>query len=148
LGCSNLQTTATTGLLHELETVGRPLSFVEGERVMVEGEHGKGIYILRSGSARVSMTSHDGKVIALRELHPGSYIGVSSALSCDHSCYTVEVTGAAEFIFVPTGEAQELLRSRPDLCLQVIELLGREMSSLCKERALLNVEATPAHIQT
>ncbi len=115
---------------------------------MVEGEQGKGIYILRSGSARVSMTSHDGKTIALRELTPGSYIGLSSTLSCDHSCYTVQAAGAARFTFVPSGEAQELLRAHPDLCLQVIELLGKEMSSLCSERALLNAEAKPAQIRT
>jgi CRP-like cAMP-binding protein len=81
------------------------------------------------------MTSHDGKTIELRELEPASYLGLSSTRSCDHSCYTVEASGAAEFTFVPAPEAQELLRSRPDLCLQVIELLGREMSSICHERA-------------
>ncbi len=144
----NSQTNAGVGLLDELETIGHPVSFDPGERVIAEGEQGKGIYILRSGSARVSMTSHDGKSIALRELAPGSYIGLSSSLSCDHSCYTVEAAGAARFTFVSSGKAEELLRSRPELCMQVIELLGKEMSSLCNERALLNAEARPVQIRT
>jgi len=146
---SNPQNTADIGLLEELESIGKPVSFAQGERVIIEGEQGKGIYILRSGVARISMTSHDGKTIDLRELRPGSFIGLSSALSCDHSCYTVETAGAAEFTFVAAQDAQELLRSRPDICIQVIQLLGREMASICNERTLLNATGTrPVHIET
>ena len=94
------------------------------------------------------MASHDGKTMQLRELEPGSFIGLSSTLSCDHCCYTVEATGTAEFTFVPAEAAQELLRSRPDLCLQVIQLLGKEMSSLCRERTILNTDIKPVRIGT
>ena len=136
----NSQVRAVRGLIGELESIGLPVSCKPGEPVLKEGESGKGIYILRSGAAKVSMAAHDGTTRELRELEPGSFIGLSSALSCDHSCYTVEATGTAEFTFVPADTAQELLRSRPDLCLQVIQLLGKEMSSICHERTLLNTE--------
>ncbi len=103
------QTGVGTTLIGELESIGQPVSFGQDECVMAEGEPGKGIYILRSGSARVSMTSHDGKTIELRELDPGSFIGLSSTLSCDHSCYTVAAAGAAEFTFVPSQEVPGIL---------------------------------------
>ena len=136
------------GLITELESIGQPVSFRPGERVLSEGEPGKGIYVLRSGSARVSMASHEGNTIQLRQLEAGSFIGLSSTLSCDHCCYSVEATAAAEFTFVPAAAVQEFLRSRPDLCLQVIHLLGKEMSSLCNERTTLNATAKPVRIQT
>ena len=144
----NSKTKVGTGLIGELESVGQAVSYGPGERVVSEGESGKGIYILRSGAARVSMASHDGKTMQLRDLEPGSFIGLSSTLSCDHCCYTVEATAVAEFTFVPAEAAQELLRLRPDLCLQVIQLLGKEMSSLCQERTILNHETKPIHIRT
>jgi len=145
----NSHPTADIGLLQELQSIGRLVSFAKGERVIVEGESGAGIYILRSGAARISMRSPDGKVIDLRNLEAGSFVGLSSALSCDHSCYTVETAGAAEFTFVTAEEAQELLRSRPDICIQVIQLLGREMAAICKERTLLNATDTrPVRIET
>jgi CRP-like cAMP-binding protein len=144
----NSQVTVFEGLIAELESIGQPVSCRPGERVLKEGEAGEGIYILRSGVARVSMASHDGKPRQLRELEPGSFIGLSSTLSCDHCCYTVEATGSAEFTFVPAEAAQELLRSRPDLCLQVIQLLGKEMSSLCHERTILNTDTKPVRIGT
>jgi len=136
------------GLVEQLQAIGRPVSFAAGECVMAEGEVGQGIYIVRSGSARISMKVHGGETILLHELQPGSFIGLSSTLSCDHSCYTVETTDASEFVFVPAGEVQEFLRSRPDLCLQVIQLLGQEMSGLCKERAMLNARAQRVRITT
>lgn len=103
LGPSNSQSTASFGLLHELESIGHQLAFGHGERVIAEAEHGKGIYILRSGSARVSMTSHDGKTIELCELEPGSYIGLSSTLSCDHSCYTIGIRSRRVYIRARAG---------------------------------------------
>ena len=143
-----LNSQVDSGLIQELESIGQAVSFRSGDRVVTEGEPGAGIYILRSGSARVSMNSHEGKVLQLRELEAGSFIGLSSSLSCDHCCYSVEAIGAAEFIFVPAQTAQEFLRSRPDLCLQVIQLLGQEMSSLCRERSILNSALRPVHIAT
>ncbi len=142
----NSQAGVVQGLIAALESIGQPVLCKPGERVLEEGETSKGIFILRSGVARVSMASHDGKARQLRELEPGSFIGLSSSLSCDHCCYTVEATGSAEFTFVPAEAAQELLRSRPDLCLQVIQLLGKEMSSLCHERTILNTDIKPVRI--
>lgn len=144
----NTQAGLSKGLISELESLGQPVLYERGECVLREGEPGKGIYILRSGVARVSMASHDGKTMQLRELQPPSFIGLSATLSCDHCCYTVEATTAAEFLFVAAEVVQELLRSRPDLCLQVIQLLGQEMSSLCRERTLLNTQIKPVEIGT
>jgi len=127
-----------TRLIRELEAIGRTVRFCEGDRVMVEGQPGKGIYILRSGSARVSMAAHNGETIELRTLQHGDFIGLSSTLSCEHCCYSVESSRASEFTFVQADRAHEFLRSRPDLCLEVIQLLGQEMSALCNERAILN----------
>ena len=146
LGIVNSEVPPGSSLIRELESIGQPVFFRPGERVIAEGESGKGIYILRSGSARVSMTSRDGKTIELRSLERGAFIGLSSTLSCDHCCYTVETDHRAQFTFVPSADAQELLRLRPDLCLQVIRLLGEEMSTLCNERAVLNANARPLQI--
>ena len=137
-----------SGLIEELESIGQAVSFRPGDRVVTEGEPGKGIYILRSGAARVSMNAHDGKVLQLRELEAGSFIGLSSSLTCDHCCCSVDAIGAVEFTFVPAQAAQEFLRSRPDLCLQVIQLLGQEMSSLCRELSILNSAMNPVRITT
>lgn len=139
-------TTQRANLIAELEAIGRSVSFQAGERVITEGEPGDGVYILRSGSARVSMTAHDGETIQLRELGCGAFIGLSSTLSCDHSCYTVETAEAAAFTFIPVDKACEFLRQRTDLCLQVMQVLGQEMSAVCHERAILNARSQPVRI--
>ena len=143
---SNWPNRQETALIQALESIGSQIAVCPGDKVLTEGEPGTGIYILRSGSARVSMESQDGNIIELRTLEAGSFFGLSCTLSCDHCCYTVEAGVPSEITFVPGQSAQELLRSRPDLCLQVIQLLGQEMSSICNERARINVESKPVRI--
>ncbi len=128
-------------LIRQLESIGSRVSFSAGEAVLQEGEAGKGIYFLQSGLLSLSVSPQDGSAIALRSLQPGAFIGLSATLSCDHCCYTVTAVESSELTFVPTDAAQELLRTRPDLCLQVIQLLGQEMNSLCAERAAVNVRS-------
>lgn len=137
---------STPALIHELESIGIKASFAPGECILAEGEAGKGIYLLQAGSAQVTMISHAGETIGLRTLQPGSFIGLSSSLSCDHCCYSVHAAESCTFTFIPAAQAQEFLRARPDLCLQVIKLLGQEMSSLCNERTLLNARMKPVQI--
>ena len=44
-----------------------------------------------------------------RVAHPGegSFIGLSSTLSCDHCCYSVDACEPCEFIFIPAERAQD-----------------------------------------
>jgi CRP/FNR family transcriptional regulator len=135
-------------LIAELEAIGSKVSFAAGDRIQTEGEPGQGIYVLHSGTARVSMLAGGGEVVQLRDLQPGSLIGLSSTLSCDHCCYTVQALEPCQFTFVPAVRAQEFLRARTDLCLEAIRLLGREMSSLCNERAVINARMQTVQIRT
>lgn len=144
---SSSDSPSNPALIQELESIGIRASFNPGECILTEGEAGKGIFVLHDGSAQVTMVSHNGETIGLRTLQPGSFIGLSSTLSCDHCCYSVHAAESCSFTFIPAGQAQEFLRSRPDLCLQVIQLLGQEMSSLCNERALLNARMQPVQIR-
>jgi CRP-like cAMP-binding protein len=136
----------SAALIQGLESIGSKVSFSAGERIQSEGEPGKGIYLLRSGSAAISMTAHDGEIIALRTLQSGAFVGLSSTLSCDHCCYSAQAVEPCEFTFVPADKAREFLKARTSLCLQVIQLLGHEMSTVCNERAVLNARVKPVKI--
>lgn len=140
---ANLEGQVSPALVQQLESIGSLARFSPGERIMVEGEAGEGIYLLRLGAVRLSVATGEGDVVMLRTLAPGAFVGLSSTLSCDHCCYTVEAIEPSEFTFVPARAAQELLRTRPDLCLQIVQLLGQEMSSLCNERAAVNARKRP-----
>lgn len=139
-GDSTRQTSTTlpSTLVDELERLGSRVSLSAGEQLIGEGEHGKGIYLLHSGSVRMMVSPKPGEQLTLRTLGPGSFIGLSATLTCDHYCYTVKAEEPVEATFIAAATAQEFLRSRPDVCFQVIQLLGQEMSSLCAERAVAN----------
>lgn len=136
----------SAALIQELESIGSKVRFSAGERIQNEGDPGKGIYLLHSGSVAISMIAHDGEPIPLRTLESGAFIGLSSTLSCDHCCYSAEAIEPSEFTFIPADTAREFLKARTSLCLQVIQLLGHEMSTVCNERAVLNARRKPVKI--
>ena len=119
------QSSAFRELINQLQSVGSRVHFASGQPVLQEGEAGKGIYLLVSGLLSLSVSPQDGLSIPLRTLEPGSFVGLSSTLSCDHCCYTVKAVENSELTFVPGEAVHGLLRNRPDLCLQVIQLLGQ-----------------------
>src|SRR5215212_4807861 len=48
--------------------------------LFAEGEHARGVFILRTGRATVSISSSEGRVVILRIAQPGEVLGLSSAL--------------------------------------------------------------------
>lgn len=129
---------ASPTLAEQLEAIGTRVCHASGDRVVNEGDCGAGIYLLLSGSVRLSMKAEHGGTVEPKKLEPGAVIGLSSALNCDYYCYSVEALEACVFSFVPRDRLQELLRQRTDVCLQVIQLLGQEMTSVCTDRARAN----------
>src|SRR5690349_11919836 len=84
---SILQTIRATNIsnLHSLHGRGRVL--------FTEGEPARGVYILRTGRATVSISSSEGRVVMLRLAQAGDVLGLSSALqNCpyDTTVKTVE----------------------------------------------------------
>ena len=64
------------------------------EKVLfAEGEPARGVYILRTGRATVSMSSSEGRVVILRTAQPGDVLGLNSVLrngSYDSTLKTLE----------------------------------------------------------
>ena len=52
----------------------------QGKVLFAAGELARGIYILRSGRATSSISSHEGRVVILRIALPGDVLGLNSVL--------------------------------------------------------------------
>src|SRR5678815_3282995 len=51
-----------------------------GSVLFAEGEPARGVYILRTGRATVSICSSEGRLVILRIAQPGAVLGLNSAL--------------------------------------------------------------------
>ncbi len=77
-----------------------------------------------------------GREITLKTFGPGTFIGLSGTLSSEPYCYTVEATEESAATYIPAAAALEFLRTRPEACLQLIQVLGQEMHWLCNKLAI------------
>src|SRR5688572_18135826 len=80
-------------LLKEIhESMNNTLSSLHrrGAVLFSEGQQARGVYVLRAGRAKVSISSSEGKVWILRIAQPGDLLGLNSALKDSPYEATVE----------------------------------------------------------
>ena len=101
-----------------------------GKVLFAEGEQARGIYILRTGRAAVSISSSEGQVVMLRLAPAGDVLGLNSVLR--NCCYdtTVKTLEPCRTDFIPRSELIELMRQNGAGAQAVLNILSRELTEL------------------
>lgn len=114
-----------------------------GKVLFAEGEPGRGIFILRTGRATVSISSSEGRLVILRIARPGEVLGLSSVLRNASYNTTVKTIELCRTDFMPRSELADLMeRSQPAaraisqiLSWELVELTERARSLLLPQTA-------------
>lgn len=109
-----------------------------GTVLFAEGEPARGVYILRTGSAFVSISSSEGRVVILRTAQAGDVLGLNAVLR--HSFYdaTVKTLEPSRVNFVSRAELMELVENSSAGAAVVIKLLSQELAQFTdRARSLL-----------
>lgn len=109
-----------------------------GSMLFAEGEPARGVYILRTGSAFVSISSREGRVVILRTAQAGDVLGLNAVLR--HSFYdaTVKTLEPSRVNFVPRSDLMELVENSGAGAALVIKLLSQELAQFTdRARSLL-----------
>jgi CRP/FNR family cyclic AMP-dependent transcriptional regulator len=108
-----------------------------GKVLFSEGEPARGIYILRTGRASVSIASRDGRVVTLRMVEAGEVLGLSSVLGGSSYDATVKTFTPCRTDFITRAELLGVLE-RPAGARAMLTLLSRELTELTnRTRSLL-----------
>lgn len=109
-----------------------------GKVLFAEGEPARGVFILRTGRASVSIASSEGKVVILRIAQPGDVLGLSSVLRDSNYNTTVKTIESSRTDFILRAELIELMeRSQPG-ALAIMRILSQEIAELTERaRSLL-----------
>lgn len=118
-----------------------------GSVLFSEGEAARGIYILRTGRATVSISSSEGRVVILRMAHAGEVLGLNAVLrNCAYDA-TVKTLEPSRVNFISRAELTELLENSDTGALAVIKLLSRELAQLTdRARSLLLPQTARARL--
>ncbi len=117
-----------------------------GKVLFSEGEPARGIYILRTGRAAVSITSTEGRVVILRMAGAGDVLGLNSVLGNVSYDATVKTIGPCRTDFIARAELLDLLE-RPAGAKAMLTILSRELAELTnRTRSLLLPQTASARL--
>ena len=118
-----------------------------GKVLFAEGEPARGVYILRTGRAAVSISSSEGRVVILRMAQAGDVLGLSSALRNSHYETTVKTLAPCRTDFISQAELLELIEKSETATQAVLKILSRELTELtARTRSLVLPQTATARL--
>ena len=126
------------GEIDRLSTRNLDSLHARGSVLFAEGEPARGVFILRAGSATVSISSSEGRVVILRLVHAGDVLGLNAVLRNSTYEATVKTLEPSRVGFVSRAELMELLENGGTGTTVVIKLLSQELAQFTdRARSLL-----------
>ena len=114
----------------------------QGKVLFAEGEPARGIYILRSGRATSSISSHEGRVVILRIALAGDVLGLNSVLRNSSYNTTVKTIEPCCTDFISRVDFLKLMdRSKPATC-AILKILSHELAELADRTTSLLLSKT------
>ena len=111
--------------LTTLLTLVAPIKVSKGSAVVREGEPGDALFLVVSGTLRVSTRAEDGGDVALAELGPGDFFGEVALLTKRPRTATVSAVTDAELLRLDSATVEELRRRHPDIDASLAEFHRR-----------------------
>jgi CRP-like cAMP-binding protein len=114
---------------HELQQAltkfGSSLSHPANKVLFQRGEKAHGLFLLQSGSAKVSIPG------ALdRSVGAGALLGVPGTLSRGIYSLSAQLLEESRVLFVPSERVSELLAAHPEIGFQMVQILSREIQAI------------------
>lgn len=115
-----------------------------GKVLFAEGEPARGVFILRTGKAAVSISSSEGRLVTLRLAKAGDVLGLNSILRNSPHETTVKTLGLCRTDYISRDQLIDLMQRghlSPDVILRILsyeltELTNRARSLLLPQTAL------------
>lgn len=113
-----------------------------GRILFAEGEPPRGVYILRSGRATVSISSSEGRVVMLHMAEPGDVLGLNAVLRNSSYDTTVKTLEPCRTDFISRAELIELMQHSSPGAYAILRLLSQELTELTQRAKSLLLPQT------
>lgn len=124
-----------------LAKISTPVEAAKGAVLFRQGDPVKGVFVINRGRILLSM-SRGAKRMKYRTVGPGYVIGLPATLTGQPYSLTAEVQQKVEMGFVARDKAFEFLEQDPELCIRLIDFLGRELAWLREHKIMLVMQST------
>ena len=124
--CSVLSN-CSNDILEALSDHKKYLHFQKGERLLIEGQRGGGIYFIRSGIAKVEVNGKSGRPLILRLAGAGSILGHRMCGSKNEQPVSVEAVEDLYVCHITLAFYEQLIEKSPALHKEMMQLLLNEI---------------------
>ncbi len=130
--------------LEDLNKVKCRTSYPAGAKLFHEGQPPQGVFVLCTGTAKLSTSSSSGRTIITRIARHGEVLGLNAAIS--GRCYSVsaEMMESGQANFIPRSSLLQLMRDHSDVAVGVGEQLSAVYYTAHDEVRALGLTAHPA----
>jgi len=116
------------------------LSYQGGEIIYSPSEFDKKVGFVFSGECTVERERPDGAAIPLNVLHTGDTFGILAAFSCEERFPTsVRAKRASQIIFITKEDLVKLIKSEPEIALNIVSFMSGRISFLNEKIATFSV---------
>src|SRR4030095_13712313 len=120
-----------------IDRVSRSRIYPRGAVVFHEGHLARGVYVLSSGRAKVSISSADGKKLILRIASGGELLGLYAGLTGRPFEATAEMVESGRVDFISRQDLLQLLRHEQSLGIDLLEMFSRQFSDFIDHTRML-----------
>lgn len=113
-----------------------------GAVLFAEGEPARGVFILRSGRATVSISSSEGRIVMLRMVQTGDVLGLNSVLQEGTYDTTVKTLEQCRTDFIGRAELIQVMEHSQTGAQAILNILSRELSEITSRAKLLLLPQT------
>jgi len=131
-------------VVHAFDAIKSVTVYPGSATLFVEGQAARGIFMLCSGRAKLSTTSHFGKTAIVRFTGQGEILGLGATVSGNSYEATAETVGPCHVVFVRRDEFLEFLRIHGDASLVITEHLAEELHHAYEQIRLLTLSRSAA----
>lgn len=117
----------SSGALHDLERIQSVTEYPKGAKLFEEGEPAEGIFLLLSGSVKLSICSSRGQRLVLRVGRTGDILGLSATVSGKNHEVTAETTTPSRVVSIRRKDFLRYLREHTEACMQVVHFLSNDV---------------------
>lgn len=120
-----------------------------GTVLFAEGEQSRGVYVLRSGRAKVSISSSEGRVVMLRIAEAGDVMGLNPVLRNLPYDTTVKTLEPCRTDFISRAELMEIIQQSEAGAQMIMSALSRELATVThRAKSLLLPQTVNARLAT
>jgi CRP/FNR family transcriptional regulator len=130
-------------LVQRLNAITSPAIYPRGAMLFMEGQQGRGAFVLCTGKAKLSTTSREGKTIITKISEHGDVLGLSATISNHPYEVTAEMMEPGQANFIAADALLQFLHDYGEVTWRVAQQLSHNYYSAYEEIRSLGLTNSP-----